>query len=183
MGDIDKKLSEKNLGKAGDKEGSAFEFNTWLATQEQGVQDGVTGHISGLKSAHDKNKESNKAYKTALDEMKASTATDKEKLNKLTSDVESANQKAEFFSSLPREVRNPNAAFILAREQKHMDGNGKLNLESFKEANPEQFSAPKGPKSSATVGEGSQTQEEGEKPDGSMNKWMADKAGVVRSPR
>lgn len=106
--------------------------------------------LSGLKSALAKVKAKNKALKEALADAKTEGA---------------------FVASLPKNLRNPEVAKVLAREFGLVKSDGTLDAEAFKKQFPEQFT-----NSTATANAGTGTNKPA-KGGPTPNEWIRAQAG------
>ena len=114
-------------------------FDGWYAAQSDEVRKLVDGHIANLKSAHERVKAERKELKTTLTQIKEAGVSDAVQLKQIQDALAESQRKTLFYEQCPAEVVNPQSAFVLAVAFNCFSEEGKLDLDKFKEACPEQF--------------------------------------------
>jgi hypothetical protein len=133
-------------------------FEGWLGEQPEEVRGLIDGHIAGLKSALQDEREQRKALAKQLREAtkKLEEGSEaREALEGLTANLEDASRRAEFYETVGNAgVTNLKLAWIVAREANLIDGQGNVNLSALKEQFPELFKPSTPPKGNAGSGVG-----------------------------
>lgn len=185
MGDENVQTENSDALVSDDKGGgssSPQDWDGWLKTQSEDVRKLYDGHIDGLKSALNKERDARKDLSRQLKDLagKAEQGSDlQNQLNKASADLEEANARADFFEeAATKGVKNPKLAFVVAKQDGLIDGKGRVNWETLKEQYPELFTmAAKPPKGGAGDGTG---RAPSAKP--SMNSFLRAAAGRSITP-
>ncbi len=155
-----------------------MDFNTWIDEQDDDVKAMVAGHVDGLKSALDSERDARKRLATDLKTAVSSSANDGEmrsKLEKMTTDLAGATGRADFFAAGHKEgVTNLSLAYLAAQEGGFIGDDG-ADFKQLKGQYPELFSEQK--RVPGNAGDGMNG---GGPPDGkeSMDSLIRQQAGV-----
>ncbi len=152
-------------GQAGDQQdgqqnqnNAPVTFDSWITSQDEQVKTLVNGHITGLKSALDSEREARKSFETQLRDAakKAEKGSESEqRLTQMADQLAGAERQAKFYElANAAGVTNLRLAWIAAQEAKLIDGQGNVNIETMKGQFPELFKGPPAPKGNAGSGAG-----------------------------
>lgn len=126
-----------------DKDGKAVHktFDAFLASLPEENKKLVEDHIGGLTRALDRVKDERNTLRDEIKSIRESKTLDAEgKLTELQKSLDAAERRAKFFESLPKEVRNPKAAFVLySNDETLQKKDGSFDADKFKESYPEMF--------------------------------------------
>ncbi len=152
-------------------------FDGWLTGQDEQVKGLITGHIAGLKSALESEREQRRSFEAQLREAakKAEKGSEMEqRLSALADKAGQAERQAKFYEVASAiGVTNLKLAWVAAQDAKLIDGQGNVSTEALKAQFPELFKAPPAPKGNAGAGAGQTGQPS--KPD--MNAYIRQQAG------
>ena len=147
-GDGEKPGANKPDPKPGEKPGageSELTYDTWVGEQPENVQKMLEANTTGLKSALDSERTSNKDLEGKLREAaKKAEGEAKEQYTKLADEMkvktDAAEQKAEFFADAQKAgVSNLKLAYTVAVQEEFIDKKGRVNFEQMKKDYPELF--------------------------------------------
>ena len=131
-------------------------YDEWLAQQPAEIKTVIEGNISGLRSALQSERQQREDLAKQLrDAAKGSQGATKEALERLTSDLDAANARADFFADATKAeigCSNPQLAWLAARESDLIDKKGRVNWEQLKTHYPELFRRPAPPAGNAGAG-------------------------------
>lgn len=153
-------------------------FEGWLREQTEEVQGLIGDHIQGLRSALQSEREQRREFERQLREATEQLEEGSEArqaLESMTSDLEAANRRADFYEDAARpEVgcSNPRLAFVAAHEIDAFDRKGNPDWDAIKGQFPELFGST-APPGNAGSGAG---QQDGT-PVGGMNSFIRRAAG------
>ena len=152
-------------------------FDSWLEGQDDQVRGLIDGHVGGLRSAlqseRDQRKTFEKQLKDAVAKVDAGTEARKQ-LDTLTGQLESQAQQAEFYEAAHSAgVANLKLAWLAVQQDESLvDRHGRADMARLKEKYPELFPSPKTPAGNA--GTGTQKDPSGS---GGMNEFIRKSAG------
>ena len=153
-------------------------FDTWFGSQDEPTKELIQGHITGLKSALDSEREARKNFETQLRDAakKAEKGSEAQTaLNEMAERVSSYEKQARFYEvASAAGIGNLRLAWIAAMEGKLIDGQGNVNVETMKAQFPELFKSPPPPRGNAGNGAGQQGTSQP-----SMNDFIRRSAGVA----
>jgi hypothetical protein len=154
-----------------------LQYDSWISAQAEPVKAMLGGHIKGLKSALESERESRKATERQLRELagKAEAGSDaQKKLTEVADQVSEADRKADFFEAAHGAgVANLRLAYLAATTDDMFDKRGQVNFETMKTKYPELFGGkPKPPEGNAGSGTGT-----GQPENKSMNDFIRAAAG------
>lgn len=114
-------------------------YEEWYATLTDELKGLVEGHISGLKSALERQKTDNKDLKATIAATIASKDTEAaSKLEAITGQLKDATQRASFYEAAGKMgVKNAKLAFVAAKDAGLLHEDGTLKEDKFKETFPE----------------------------------------------
>ncbi len=123
-----------------------MDFDTWFDEQEDDIKAMVSGHVDGLKTALDSERDARKKLATDLKTAVSSSADDGEmrsKLEKMTADLGMATGRADFFAAGHKEgVTNLSLAYLAAQEGDLIGDKG-TDFKELKTQYPDLFSEQK----------------------------------------
>lgn len=154
------------------------DFPTWFETLDDGTKSLIEGHTSGLKKALDNERGSRK--KLAEDLRAAQAAAEKgsqleKDLTRLSSELEEAHRRAQFYEAAPTDLTNSRLAWMLAVSDDLFTKKGDPDWEAIRKKAPELFVSPK-KVPAINAGSGSSSQS-GTTPAQSMNAFIRAAAG------
>ena len=166
---------KENQNEGGQQEDVTFEG--WLEGQDEQVRGLIDGHVSGLKSAlqseRDQRKDFEKQLKDAVSQVEAGSEARK-KLDTLTGQLEAQAQQADFYEAAHAAgVANLRLAWMAVQQDESLvDRHGRADMARLKEHYPELFPSPKSPAGNA--GTGTQTPPQGAR---GMNDFIRQASG------
>lgn len=126
----------------GNQEGDTLTFEKLYEGLPETHRSVLDGHVSGLKSAFERQKAETKELKDAMKALRDGREADIEQVKReLGEKLSAVEKRARFFETCPPEIGNPKAALAVAREFGAMRDDGSLDVERLKEAAPELFTA------------------------------------------
>lgn len=135
-------------------------WETWLAEQTDDVKALAEGHITGLKSALDKERGDRKKFEKELRELagKVEKGSEAEKeLTRLAEAQAADERRADFYEAAHAQgVSNLKLAWIVAQQDELFDRKGNPDFATLKEKYPELFRAPTTPTPAGRAGAGTQ---------------------------
>ncbi len=135
-----------------------FTYDTWLAQQPEDVRTGIEAYISGLRNTVQATRqERDNLARQLRDAAKGATGEVKAQLDKLTTDLEAAQMRANFFEEAAKPdvgCTNPRLAFIAADQAGLIDKKGRVNWAEMRTQYPELFRQAGQQKGSADGGAG-----------------------------
>ena len=152
-------------------------FDSWIEGQDEQVRGLIDGHVGGLRSAlqseRDQRKDFEKQLKSTVAQVDAGTEARKQ-LDTLTGQLESQAQQAEFYEAAHMAgVANLKLAWLAVQQDESLvDRHGKADMGRLKESYPELFTSPKTPAGNA--GTGTQKDPTGA---GGMNEFIRKSSG------
>jgi hypothetical protein len=118
-------------------------FETWLEKQDETVKGLLDGHVKGLKTALDSERESRKDLEKQLRDLakKAETGSDAQtKLTTMADQLAASDRKADFYDAAHKAgVSNLSLAYLAASEKGLIDNKGRVNFDEMKKDFPELF--------------------------------------------
>lgn len=123
--------------------GQGANFESWYAGLGADHKGLIDGHVTGLKSALDAERNERKALAKQIGDLKARAekGSDLEKqLGDLTATLEAQNAKTTFYEGAPGDVSNPRLAYLAAQEGNHINAKtGAVDWAAMRAAYPELF--------------------------------------------
>lgn len=144
QGEKESQGSGKTAGDAGGTEGGqALTFETWHGSLPDDHKGLVDSHVSGLKSALERQKESNQELRKQLQEALASKeANDTQKIADIQGRLEESDRKGKFYeSAIEAGVKNVRLAYIAAKEDGLILKDGRVDADKLRASYPEFFAA------------------------------------------
>lgn len=131
-------------GQGGQDGSQGATFEAWYAGQGAELKGLIDGHISGLRSALESERNDRKALNRQIAEMKGKAEKGSEletQLTALHSQLETLNQKTAFYEAAPGDLSNPRLAYLAASEAGHINAKtGAVDWPAMRSAFPELFS-------------------------------------------
>jgi hypothetical protein len=125
--------------------GTPFVYDAWLAQQPDDVRAGLEAHTQGLRNTVQATRQERDDLARQLrDAAKGATGDTKAQLDKLMTDLEAANARADFYQEAGRpEIGCTNAglAYIAAEQAGLIDKRGRVNWAEMRKQYPELFRA------------------------------------------
>lgn len=144
---------------AGQGTGEIPVFDQWIEKQDEGVRTMLDGHVKGLKSALETERENRKSFEKQVKELaqRVEKGSEAEKrLNELSAQIELDQQRMAFYEDAQKQgISNLKAAFTLAQTDQLFDRKGNADFDKLKSAYPELF---KKPVPAGNAGEGAEGQ-------------------------
>jgi hypothetical protein len=157
-------------------EGKTMTFESWQEAMTDEQKSLIAGHIKGLKSALDSERESRKSLEKQLRDLAKSAEKGSEaqnQLTKLADDLQAADRKAEFYEAAHGAgVKNLKLAYMVATNDELFDKHGRADFVEMKKLFPELFGT-----SNPTRGDAGSGTEKKTKPSGGMNDFIRSAAG------
>lgn len=143
----------------GNEEAPEFaSFDDYLSKQDPGIRKLYEAHVSGLKNTVKTTRKERDGLANQLKKLSDSLEKQPEiqkQINDMTSQLTSANQRADFFAEAPSEgCKNPKAAFALAKSEDLFTRNGDPDWDAIRETAPELFVDPDSLKTEGGKGTG-----------------------------
>jgi len=165
-------------GEQANREASeTLEYESWIKEQPEPVKTLLDGHVRGLKSALDSERESRKDLDKQVRELagKAEKGSDAEKkLTELANQISEADQRTDFYEDAHRSgVTNLKLAYLVAKQENLFDRKGRVDFEGLKKEYPELF----GSKAKAAEGNAGNGTNNGQPASRSMNDFIRAAAG------
>lgn len=171
-------MSDDKQGQQGDETPSSWE--KYLEGQSEEVRGLYETNVSGLKSAlqseRDQREDLAGQLREATGALDEGDSEAREALERITGELEEAQQRADFFAEAARPERgcsNPRLAFLAAQDSELFDRRGNVNWETLQKNAPELFGEKKTPPSNAGSGTGGELPE-----DFDMNAAIRAAAGI-----
>jgi hypothetical protein len=125
------------------QQSTALTYDSWLGSQPEDVKTLVEHNIQGLKSALQSERQQRQQLADQLrDAAKGVTGEAKTALDKLSSDLEAAQLRADFFEDAAKPdvgCTNPRLAFIAAEQAGLINKKGQVNWPEMRAQYPELF--------------------------------------------
>ena len=157
-------------------ESTPLVYADWLKDQPEEVTTMLDGHISGLKSALDSERESRKDLEKKVRDLAAKAEKDSDtqkQLVELADRMTETDRRAEFYEEAHQAgVTNLKLAYTVAVQDEMFDRRGRVNFETMKGSYPELFGEAKPPPGNA--GSGADNQQPASK---TMNDFIRVAAG------
>lgn len=143
------------------------DFEAWVDSQDEGVQQAYDVHLKKLKNALEQERKSTKQLAAQLRELQTSSASAedlKKQITDLGTQLEVANQRAEFTTQvMEQRCNNLQLAWLAyqAEKDEYTNGKGQVDIAAFVAAYPQLFDKkgqPAPPPSGAGNGTGTQPQ-------------------------
>jgi len=136
-----------------------FDFEAWIAEQDEGVQAGVTGHIRGLKNTVDATRSEVKQLKEqreALEKLAAGAEGDmKTQLDSLSGKLQEREREVAFIDeAVGMRCTKPRALWVLAKADEAFDRYGKPDWNHLRQTYGEFFEGTLAPRGNAGAGTG-----------------------------
>jgi len=142
----------------GDLQGGEATFESWISKQPDDVKALIEGHVGGLKSAHERQKEETKSLKSEIDQIKRSKDLDADqKVKAIEEKLNEAERKAAFHESLPSDCTNRRLAYLAAQDIDAIRKDGTVDVERLRKECPELFGGQRGKVPSGKPGAGTGT--------------------------
>lgn len=125
----------------GQQPDSPATFDTWLGSQDATVKGLIDGHVTGLKSALESERNERKTLSKQIAELKGKAEKGSEleqQLTTLSSQLEAQSTKAAFYESAPADVANMKLAWMAAQDG-YIGKGGLVDWNGLKSAFPELF--------------------------------------------
>lgn len=162
---------ENNAGGSGDAGGSGADdqgqdqglvFDNWYKAQDEKVRQMLDGHVSGLKTTLETERNGRKSFEKQLRELagKAEKGSEAEKrLTEMADQMTASERRSDFYEQAHSEgVTNLKLAFVVAEQEELIDAKGRVNFVEMKKRYPELFGAGKPkPPGGQGAGTGGQT--------------------------
>jgi len=145
-----------NGGNDAPKNEQPVTFDAWLTSQDATIKGLIDGHVTGLKSALDSERNERKNLAKQIGDLKgkAEKGSELEKqLETLNAQLEAQSTKAAFYESAPADVANMRLAWMAAQDG-HTDRKGNVDWASLRTAYPELFRKQAAPNANAGNGRG-----------------------------
>lgn len=163
-------------GEGGAAGGAPESYETWLAGQPAEVKSLLDGHVGGLKSALQSERERNKGLEKNLREAasKAEKGSESEaQLTAMANQVQEASRKNAFYEgAISAGASNLKLAYMAAVSDDLFKKDGSVDFEAMKKGYPELF----GKASSNNAGSGGNNLPESKQ---TMDAFIRSKAGIV----
>jgi ABC-type nitrate/sulfonate/bicarbonate transport system substrate-binding protein len=139
----------------------AVTFDKWIEAQPDDVKTLLDGHIKGLKTALDSERESRKGVEKQLKDLatKAELGSEAQKqLTALADQVQASERRQSFYDEAHSQgVSNLKLAYLAATDAGLIDDKGRVNWEQLKKAFPQLFSGVAGGPPRGNAGDGTST--------------------------
>lgn len=149
-------------------------WETWLESAPEDVRKLYEGHVTGLKSALDTERDQRKQLAKQLSDAAKQAADGSEaktQLEKLSRELETAQKRADFFESIPGDVVSAKLAWIAAENADAFKRDGSPDWDMLRQSFPELFRKNAAPTGNAGAGTDQKPQT------GSMNDFIRRAAG------
>lgn len=134
-------------GESGNGDGTGqtpLTYDTWFEGQETSTQEMISGHIAGLKSALQSEREQRRSFEKQLKEVASQLdegSKAREDLEKLGADLELSERRATFYEDAHAAgITNLRLAWVATQtDESLIDRYGRIDLVKMKEGYPELF--------------------------------------------
>ncbi len=154
-----------------------LEYESWLEKQPTEVKGLLEGHVRGLKSALDSEREGRKKLEREIRDLagKAEKGSQAEaQLTQVADKIAEGDRKAEFYEAAHAAgVTNLKLAYLAAVQEDMFDKHGRVNFEAMRQTYPELFGGAKKPPA-GTAGNGTRNAPDGHQ---GMNDFIRAAAG------
>lgn len=154
-----------------------LEYESWLEKQSADVKVLLEGHVRGLKSALDSEREGRKKLEREIRDLagKAEKGSQAEaQLTQVADKIAEGDRKAEFYEAAHAAgVTNLKLAYLAAVQEDMFDKHGRVNFEAMRQTYPELFGGAKKPPA-GTAGNGTRNAPDGHQ---GMNDFIRAAAG------
>lgn len=133
-------------------------FDSWLGSQDEKIKGLIDGHVTGLKSALENERNERKTLTKQIAELRGKAEKGSEleqQLNALTAQLDAQATKANFYESAPADVANMRLAWMAAQDG-YINAKGQVDWSGLKTAFPELFRKIATPPANAGNGRGQQ---------------------------
>ncbi len=167
----------QGAGDQGNQDGQGQTFENWLAGQPDQVKTLLDGHVKGLKSALESERDARKGLEKQLRDLAAKVEKGSEAEKSLTGmadRVAEGDRRVDFYEEAHAAgVTNLKLAYTVAVQDEMFDRKGRVNFEEMKKQYPELF----GGRPAAAKGNAGAGTQGGQGTKGGMNEFIRRSAG------